>query len=81
MDKPWDPSMPEWQNPDSGYLRCIGYVSDNELRRRMEKIFNEMGPIMAKGQFLGPVESWNMSLEDVKRAQEERDWHENMRQR
>lgn len=31
--------MEEWQDPDSGYLNCIG-VGDTYVRKQMERIFN-----------------------------------------
>lgn len=31
--------MEEWQDPDSGYLNCIG-VGDSYVRRQMERIAN-----------------------------------------
>ena len=30
----------EWQDPDSGYLNCIG-VGDTYVRNQMERIFNQ----------------------------------------
>ena len=30
----------EWQDPDSGYLNCIG-VGDTYVRKQMERIFNQ----------------------------------------
>ena len=32
--------MEEWQDPDSGYLNCIG-VGDTYVRKQMERIFNQ----------------------------------------
>lgn len=32
--------MQEWQDPDSGYLNCIG-VGDTYVRKQMERIFNQ----------------------------------------
>ena len=32
--------MEEWQDPDSGYLNCIG-VGDTYVRKQMERIFNK----------------------------------------
>lgn len=32
--------MEEWQDPDSGYLNCIG-VGDTYVKRQMERILNE----------------------------------------
>ena len=29
----------EWQDPDSGYLNCIG-VGDTYVKKQMERIFN-----------------------------------------
>lgn len=31
--------MEEWQDPDSGYLNCLG-VGDTYIRKQIERIFN-----------------------------------------
>ena len=31
--------MEKWQDPDSGYLNCMG-VGDTYVRKQMERIFN-----------------------------------------
>lgn len=39
--------MEEWQDPDSGYLNCIG-VGDTYVRRQMERI-------LSSGDFDAPI--------------------------
>ena len=39
--------MEEWQDPDSGYLNCIG-VGDTYVRKQMERI-------LGSGDFNAPV--------------------------
>jgi hypothetical protein len=40
-------TMEEWQDPDSGYLNCIG-VGDTYVRRQMERI-------LGSGDFNAPI--------------------------